>query len=395
MRFDKLAITKKVSFLYMNSNTIKKEVINDRLGKSVERADKPSSTIANNQKKLARKMESSRLKVMKGISCSKKAMVKISRDLKKPKNRTISALSKIISEFRIIGSSYMSTGNMNIEKLLQYTDKVASMETPLSEVVFNIEYLAGIVDRYLTSYPSFMEAYNDYINFRATLVSENIGLVMSVARKYSANLLSDEDIFQVGVIGLIKAVDKYDISTDNAFSTVATLWIRQAISREVINNNSLIKHSEDNLRRNANINNAINELEANQISVTDSNIAKHTGLSSEKVYELRKSCSHKRVMETDHNEAGHNYIDAIAVDQPDEAEIDSQKERLLEMINTLPADDAHIIIRHYGLGDAEPMTKIELSCMYDTTPHKITYILSRSMESLREKYADELYELLS
>lgn len=206
---------------------------------------------------------------------------------------------------------------------------------------------------------------------REQLINSNLRLVVSIAKKYSSPVLSLADLISEGTLGLIIAVDRFDYKKGFRFSTYATPWIRQAISKALIDKNRIIRQPAHIYQLMSKYRNTIADLTSKlNRQPTDEEIADGMGISVDKVQDLESwkqtTLSLDTPLQTDGDENA--TVGDLQEDQdptPDKlGEADNIKATIAELLSTMPKRTETIMRLRYGLG--KPSWDVDGTLNYDT-----------------------------
>ncbi|WP_312458317.1 sigma-70 family RNA polymerase sigma factor [Proteiniclasticum sp.] len=225
---------------------------------------------------------------------------------------------------------------------------------------------------------------------------KNEGLVRTCAIKYEKYYSSDldlEDLIQVGYLGLIKAAERFDHSMENSFSTYAVYWIRQSISREIMDTGALIRvpvHKHELINKITRIN---NELIMENLSLNDriTRIAEMLDRSEDTIKEafviknnyLKVASLNVLVGEDDSSELGEFIPDEESISVEEIVEYKALIETINESLDSITPREKDVIALRFGLEDGKLYTLEEIGKTYKVTRERIRQIEAKALKKLR------------
>ncbi len=275
-------------------------------------------------------------------------------------------------------------------------DSAEVNRTPPEDVEVMREELGGLIDLVMEGpemlrkrVKAIQKVFNDYEQAKRELSGGNLRLVVSIAKKYRNRGLSFLDIIQEGNTGLMRAVDKYEYRRGYKFSTYATWWIRQAITRAIADHARTIRipvHIIETMSKLRNISKRLVQNLGREPTIEE--IAVEAGMTVSEARRVLKISRHPISLDRPVGESEDSYFGDFIEDETAENPVQSAgsemlKERIEEILKTLTYREREIIKLRYGIGDGYTYTLEEVGRIFKVTRERVRQVEAKAIRKLQ------------
>ena len=283
-----------------------------------------------------------------------------------------------------------------IEELEQTISAGPNAGVPPEDIDVMKEELDGLIDLVLEEpdllakrVKAIQKVFNDYEQAKRELSGGNLRLVVSIAKKYRNRGLSFLDIIQEGNTGLMRAVDKYEYRRGYKFSTYATWWIRQAITRAIADHARTIRipvHMIETMSKLRNISKRLVQEFGREPTIEE--IANQAGMSVSEARRVLKISRHPISLDRPVGESEDSYFGDFIEDETAESPVETAgtemlKDRIEEVLKTLTYREREIIRLRYGLSDGYTYTLEEVGRIFKVTRERVRQIEAKAVKKLQ------------
>ena len=283
-----------------------------------------------------------------------------------------------------------------MQQLIRSTAQADKSDIPPEDVEVMQEELEGLTDLVLEQPPvlrkrvkAIQKVFNDYEQAKRELSGGNLRLVVSIAKKYRNRGLPFLDIIQEGNTGLMRAVDKYEYRRGYKFSTYATWWIRQAITRAIADHARTIRipvHMIETMSRLRNISKRLVQQLGREPTIEE--IAEEAGMTVSEARRVLKISRHPISLDRPVGDSEDSYFGDFIEDETAENPVVSAgtemlKDRIEDVLKTLTYREREIIKLRYGIGDGYTYTLEEVGRIFKVTRERVRQVEAKAIRKLQ------------